>query len=108
VEDSRESQSSAGAATVVAPEGELDVATYEGFRDELLAVASGDVVVDLSKVTFIDSMTLGAIVQASKRASSRGNRLTVVASDPHTRKVIEVTGLARILRVERTLNDALA
>jgi anti-sigma B factor antagonist len=108
VANSGESRSSSGATTVVAAEGELDVATYEAFRDELLAVASGDVVVDLSRVTFIDSMTLGAIVQASKRAAGRGDRLTVVASDPHTRKVIEVTGLARILRVERTLEDALS
>jgi anti-sigma B factor antagonist len=91
--------------SLVAPEGELDAHTYEAFRDELLAVRSGDVVVDLSRVTFVDSMTLGAIVQASKRATERGDRLTVVVPDSHIRKVIEVTGLGKMLRLTRSLDD---
>lgn len=90
-------------ATVVTPEGELDAHLFERFRAELLAAGEGDVVVDLRDVTFIDSMALGAIVQASKRASARGDELTVVATDPHIRKVIEVTGLGQVLRLSQSL-----
>jgi anti-anti-sigma factor len=93
---------------VVAPRGELDAYTYEGFRNELLALDAGDVVVDLTEVTFVDSLALGAVVQATNRARSRGDHLTLVCPDRHTRKVIEVTGLERLLTVEKSLSDAVA
>lgn len=92
--------------TVINPEGDLDAHTFEHFRAELLQTGEGDVVVDLREVTFIDSMALGAIVQASKRASARGSTLTVVATDTHIRKVIEVTGLGQVLRLSQTLPES--
>jgi anti-sigma B factor antagonist len=91
---------------VVKPEGELDAHTFERFRAELLAAGEGDVVVDLRDATFIDSLALGAIVQASKRASARGDTLTVVATDPHIRKVIEVTGLGQVLRLTQSIPES--
>jgi anti-sigma B factor antagonist len=103
----RDEQAGKASPRVLAPRGELDAHTYQVFRDELLAVDEGDVIVDLSGVTFIDSMTLGALVQASKRAAARGDTLTVVAPDSHIRKVIEVTGLAQILRLTRSLPDSI-
>jgi anti-sigma B factor antagonist len=91
---------------VIAPHGELEAHTYQEFSDELLAVRAGDVIVDLTRVTFIDSLTLGVIVQASKRAASRGDNLTVVVADSHIRKVLEVTGLGSVLRLESSFPDA--
>jgi anti-anti-sigma factor len=93
---------------VIAPRGELDAHAYEGFLAELVACGSGDVVVDLTDVTFVDSVTLGAVVQASEQASARGDALTVVCSDRHTRKLLEVTGLGQNLRLERSLSEAVA
>jgi anti-sigma B factor antagonist len=93
---------------VIAPRGELDAYSFEGFRDELLSVETGSIVIDLTEATFVDSLTLGAVVQASKRARARGDSLTVVCPDAHTRKVIEVTGLAQMFHLERSLSDAVA
>jgi anti-sigma B factor antagonist len=93
---------------VIAPRGELDAYAYEGFRAELSACGSGDVVVDLTDVTFVDSVTLSAVVQASEQASARGNALTVVCSDRYTRKLLDVTGLGQGLRLEPSLSEAVA
>jgi anti-sigma B factor antagonist len=95
---------------VIAPRGELDAFSYEGFRAELAACGAGDVVVDLTDVTFVDSTTLDAVVQASEQAGARGDALTVVCSDRHTRKLLEATGsgYGRSLRLERSLSEAVA
>lgn len=93
---------------VIAPRGELDAHAYEGFQAELAACGSGDVVVDLTDVTFVDSTNVDAVLQASEQASARGDALTVVCSDRHTRKLLEVTGHGRRLRLERSLSEAVA
>jgi anti-anti-sigma factor len=93
---------------VIAPRGELDAYTCEGFRAELAACGSGDVVVDLTDVTLVDSATLEAVAHASEQASARGDALTVVCSDRHTRKLLAMTGRRRNLRVERSLSEAVA
>jgi anti-anti-sigma factor len=45
---------------------------------ERLAEASEDVILDLSKVEFVDSSGLGALVFLHKRLVSKGHRLKVV------------------------------
>jgi anti-sigma B factor antagonist len=45
---------------------------------ERLAEASEDVVLDLSKVEFVDSSGLGALVFLHKRLVSRGHRLKII------------------------------
>ena len=70
------------APLVIAPRGELDLVTVDGFRAELAeAVGQADrgVVVDLSEVSFIDSTGLGALVEAYNRLRRRRGQLTVVA-----------------------------
>jgi anti-anti-sigma factor len=71
----------ADAARIVAPAGELDVATSRAIGSEL-AQAAGDasrpLVVDLSEVTLMDSSALGAIVQAHLRMRRQGRSMAVV------------------------------
>jgi anti-anti-sigma factor len=70
--------------TVIAPEGELDIAQMADFRAALSDATDGDaprLVVDLSNVSFIDSSGLAALVQTHNRLR-RGNRqLAVVAPE---------------------------
>lgn len=68
--------------TVIAPEGELDIARVGEFRAALSDAASEGapaVVVDLSQVSFIDSSGLGALVELHNRLRRSGRRLVVVA-----------------------------
>ena len=53
-------------------------------------------VVDLSEATFIDSMTLGVLLGAVKRLRPVGGTVSVVCTDPHIRRIFEITLLDRV------------
>jgi len=69
-------------------------------------VGAGTVLVDLSEISFIDSSALEVLVRESKRLEGRGHSLVLVTNDPRTRRILEVTGLDRVLRAYATLQDA--
>ena len=66
------------------------------------------VVVDLEAVDFIDSAGLGVLVAGLKRARTRGGALALVATGLSVTKVLEITGLHRIIDVHETREEALA
>ena len=96
---------------LVSVSGELDLFTAGRVKngiDEAAAVGADTVVIDLSESSFIDSTALGVLVQETKRLEGRGHSLVLVTNDPRTRRVLEVTGLDRVLLSYATLHDALA
>jgi anti-sigma B factor antagonist len=96
--------------SLVSVSGEIDLFTAERLQegiDEAAAVGAGTVLLDLSDVGFIDSTALGVIVQETKRLEGRGHALILVTNDPRTVRVLEVTGLDRVLPRRATLQDAL-
>ena len=96
---------------LVSVSGEIDLYTAERVRngiDEADAVGADTVVLDLSESSFIDSTALGVLVQENKRLEGRGHSLVLVTNDPRTRRVLEVTGLDRVLLTYATLHDALS
>ena len=90
-----------GAATVTV-RGEVDVYTAPRLRERLYAVV-GDgahrVVLDLAEMTFIDSTGLGVIVGTLKRLRERDGDLVLRAPSRSTKKVLEITGLTRIIEI---------
>jgi anti-sigma B factor antagonist len=96
---------------LVSVSGEIDLYTAERVRngiDEADAVGADTVVLDLSESSFIDSTALGVLVQENRRLEGRGHSLVLVTNDPRTRRVLEVTGLDRVLLTYATLHDALS
>jgi anti-anti-sigma factor len=76
---------------VVALTGELDVLTAPDVRRVLQdAGADGDVVVDLSEVTFIDCSNLGTLLEARNRL---GSRLSLRACSRPVQRLLALTGL---------------
>ena len=96
---------------LVSVSGELDLHTagcLQARIEEADTVGAGTVLVDLSEISFIDSSALEVLVRESKRLESRGHSLVLVTNDPRTRRILEVTGLDRVLRANATPQDALA
>ena len=100
-----------GDVAVVAASGEVDVFTAPGLdaaiTDEL---AAGHVrlVIDLSRVTFLDSTGLGVLVKGLKGAREGGGTMHLVVSSDRIRKIFEVTGLDAAMPLFDTVNDAVA
>jgi anti-sigma B factor antagonist len=97
-------------AYLIAVSGELDVSTGPALRDSLAAVVGDgarEVVVDLLRLAFVDSVALGVLVEASKRMAQRGGRVVLVSDDRRMARVIQITGLQRILPVSPSLRAAL-
>lgn len=96
---------------VVIVVGELDAATAPRLRGELVALCDEGVdriVLDCRRLAFIDSFGLGVIVTAKKRLSQQGNALCLVADEGQRplRRLLEITGLDRLLPVHATVPEA--
>src|SRR5262249_8928843 len=61
-----------------------------GYRECLsgLADGGGTLIVDLNRVTFIDSVGLGALLSAARRAAAHGGSLHAVYARPQTPQVV--------------------
>jgi len=83
--------------------GEMDLATAPRLSNALVAALRSDcrVIIDLAELSFIDSQGIRALVQAFK-ASETGvaERLVLRSPRPQARKVLELTGLAEVLRID--------
>lgn len=97
---------------IVAPSGEIDLLTVEAFRAAIAAAAAaepGELVVDLTDVSFIDSTGLGAVVEANARATRAGTRFAVVVPHGSAPAVtIGLAGLRGVLPTYETREAALA
>jgi anti-sigma B factor antagonist len=94
---------------VISVEGELDFATAPEFERELVNAvryASGRVVVDLTATTFFDSSAIRALVAGSRRLEASGAETCVVCSGSAVERVLQITGVDRLLEVYATLEDA--
>lgn len=95
-------QRNAGEALVVTPlEDRLDARVATDFKErmaELIASGNTKIVLDLSKVEFIDSSGLGAIVSSLKRMGGRGD-LVVCGLQETTMTMFKLTRMDRVFQV---------
>jgi anti-sigma B factor antagonist len=76
--------------------GELDLSTVAKVQDELRRVEAGAppvVVLDLSKLTFLDSTGLRCLVTADQRARDEGRRVVLVRGPDQVQRVFSITRL---------------
>jgi anti-anti-sigma factor len=87
--------------TVVALAGELDLSTTPRLEGRLLSEAKGQgsVVVDLTRLTFIDSSGIRLLIQAHLAADGRAALRTVVADGSQVERVFAVAGIEEVLPV---------
>lgn len=99
-----------GEALIYRLRGSLDVATSPSVRAALVEAASNGsnkIVVDLTKVEFLDSTGLGALIGAHRRALEQGGSVSLVTSEGPISRLLNITGLLRVFPVYHTLEDAM-
>lgn len=91
--------------------GEHDLSTAAELRSRLdgLIDAGAPILVDLSPATFIDSSTLGTILESRRRASEAGIGFELLHEQgaPGVSRVLEITGVRRELPVHESRDEAL-
>ena len=100
-----------GNAIVLYPEGRLDQDTAAAFQERLLeAVGSGNeaVIVDFSKIPYISSVGLRAIMIAAKQSKSDGVSLSVADLTDTVREIFEISRFSFVVTIHESLRDAVA
>ena len=88
--------------------GELDLSSVAKVQEELRRIeadAPATLVVDLSKLTFLDSTGLRCIVTADERAREQGRRIVIVRGPDAVQRVFTITRLEERLEI---VDDAAA
>lgn len=99
-----------GHPSVLAVDGELDLTSAPSLKwalTDLLDAGATELVVDLSRVSFIDSTALGVLVGIQMGLSADA-RLAIACGDANVLKIFELTGLDGTFDIFATLDDALA
>ncbi|HEY3505010.1 MAG TPA: anti-sigma factor antagonist [Actinocatenispora sp.] len=107
--------------TVLRVAGEIDVYTAPKLRQRLVELVEDTggpderptppvrhLVVDLSKVEFLDSTGLGVLVGGLKRLRAVGGTFVLVCAQERILKIFRITGLDRIFTIVPTEEAALA
>jgi len=99
-----------GACTIVTLGGYIDVSTRKQLQDVLNAASNGagHLVVDMSRLGFMDSTGLSVLVEMYKRLAKRGGTLALAAPQPIVAKVLAISGLDRVLTVHASAAQAAA
>lgn len=96
----------ADGSTVIALYGEADAAvrrTLSATLTEVIATGRGDVVIDLSETTFIDSAVVRALADGHTRLADRGNKLTFRSPSRLATRVLDVFGLGELIETDGTV-----
>ncbi|MGI6361138.1 MAG: STAS domain-containing protein [Bacillota bacterium] len=96
----------------VQPAGDLDLLVADSLRHELTNAlkkyAAKILVFDFSKVTFIDSSGLGVILGRYRQLAPLGGKVSIVGCSPQIYKIIELSGLTRVIAVEEPIKTRIA
>ncbi len=96
---------------MVAPAGEVDLASAEQLRDGLVTAetaADRSLVIDLRAVSFIDSTGIGELVGCQRRCRDAEMSLAFVVPDGTIRKILHVTGMDAVFDIHHDEAAAVA
>jgi anti-sigma B factor antagonist len=101
----------AGRAEVVEPAGTLDQCAAPSLRRLLADLADRAgcllLVVDLRRVTFLGAAGLGALIGGWQGARSHGVSFALACTDQRLLRVLHITGLAAVMAVRASVDEAL-
>lgn len=90
--------------------GELDLSSAAAFKErvdqELRATGIPNLVLNLRALDFVDSTGLGAILGRMRQVTAGGGKMVLAAVPPKVLSMLEMAGLATLMPVARTEDDA--
>lgn len=100
-----------GIVLLVRLEGELDHHAAKELRqqieDDIITGQVKHIVLNLEQLTFMDSSGLGVILGRYKQVTANGGEMVVCAISPSIKRLFEMSGLFKIIRLEENEQFAL-
>jgi anti-anti-sigma factor len=109
----RIARASRGDGLVLSVAGEVDLNTVATLREALSAgchevAAGGRLVLDTGEVTFLSLSGIGLLLQAQQVCGDRGAEFILVAGHRPVLRVLQITGLDRVIHTAPTVASALS
>lgn len=92
-------------------EGEIDINSSPDFKkafDKLISGKTPRIVINLSKVTYVDSSGLATLVEIFKNMKSYGGKMRLASLSPKIRSLFEITKLEKLFEIMASEEDAMA
>lgn len=97
---------------VVRISGEFDMHSTDNFKsiidDYLVQANLKDIVINMTKLTFIDSSGIGALLGRYKKVSGMGGKLVLCSVAEPVKKILRLSGLLEIINLYEDEAAALA
>ncbi|AIS52407.1 anti-sigma F factor antagonist [Thermoanaerobacter kivui] len=92
-------------------EGELDHHVSENIKnainEEYVKKSCRNLIFDLKNVNFMDSSGIGVIIGRYKKVKENNGKVAIVNANKQLHKLIEVSGLLRIVKCYNDIEEAL-
>ncbi|MDE4541720.1 MULTISPECIES: anti-sigma F factor antagonist [unclassified Thermoanaerobacterium] len=95
---------------IVKIKGELDHHTSDIFKDAInteYQKGFKNIILDFEKLNFMDSSGIGMILGRYKMAKDNDGKLAIVGANSQLLKVIELSGILRIINCYDTIEEAI-
>ncbi|HAE23449.1 MAG TPA: hypothetical protein DCG47_14185 [Spirochaetaceae bacterium] len=102
------SQTTKGVLVITPDINHLDTLSAKSFSDEYAPLAAGAsiIILDLSKVHFVDSTGLGSILTLVRDTLARGARITLCGAQPSVKVLFRMVQLGKLVSILDTLDLA--
>jgi anti-sigma B factor antagonist len=84
---------------VAAIEGEINISTSPQLKKEMEKVSNPKLVINLSKVNYVDSSGLATLVEILKKTRSRGGAMYLTHLSDKVRSLFEITKLDKLFGI---------
>lgn len=90
-------------------DGELDLVRAHEFRETvdraMDEMQSQNLIIDLSRVTFIDSSGLGVILGRFRKVKGLKGEMYIVGASPNIKRILELSGITVFIPIYQTEAD---
>ena len=94
--------------TVFQVNGEINISTSPDLKKQFEKQPSKKIVVDLEKVSYIDSSGLATLVEILKKTKMQGGSLGLAGMSDKVKSLFEITKLDKLFLVCRTQDEAVS
>jgi len=93
---------------IVSLNGEFDIESSQTLKGEVrknLTSGNPNIVIDLTKVNYVDSSGLGTLIALQKDARFNGGSLSIVGASEQIKRVMKMTNLDKLFDFYTSINE---